>query len=78
MLLPTKYEKLNQNTMVVGASVIGLLKKKKHTIEELYQVLKREKQINLEHFFNTLSFLWIAEVIETDNFYVSLKKYYVS
>lgn len=78
MLLPTKYENLDQNTMVLGASVIGLLRKKKYTIEELYQILKREKQINLERFFNTLSFLWVAEVIESDDFYVYIKKYHVS
>jgi len=78
MLLPTKYEKLNQNAVVVGASVISLLRIKKYSVEELYQVLKKEKQINLERFFNTLSFLWVAEVIETDEFYVSIKKHHVS
>lgn len=78
MLIPTKYEKLNQNAVVIGASVLGLLRKKKYSVEELYQILKKEKQINLERFFNVLSFLWVADAIETDDFYVSIKKSHVS
>lgn len=74
MLLPTKYEKLNINLMVIGAKVIGLLRKKKYTIEDLYQVLRKENQINLERFYNTLSFLWVTDVIGSDNFYIFLKK----
>lgn len=74
IILPTKYEKLSQNTMVIGAAVIGLLKKQKYPIEELYQVLKKKEQINLERFYNTLTFLWISEVITSDGVLVSLKK----
>lgn len=74
VLIPTKYEKINENTLVIGASVIALLKKKRYSIEELYQTLEKQNKINLERFYNTLSFLWITEVITTDQFYVSLKK----
>lgn len=60
--------------MVIGADIIKLLRKQKYTIEELYQIIKIEKQISLERFYNTLAFLWIAEVIESDDFYISLRK----
>lgn len=74
MLIPTPFEKLNQNIMVVGADIISLLRKQKYTIEELYQLIKDKKQINLERFYNVLAFLWTTEVIESDDFYVFLKK----
>jgi hypothetical protein len=78
MLLPTKYERLSQNIMVVGAKVISLLNRKKYSVEDLYQVLKREDQINLERFYDTLSFLWITDVINSDEFYIFLKNNNVS
>lgn len=74
MLIPTKYEKLNHNIMVLGASVINLLRKKSYTVEELHQILQKEEQVNLERFYNILSFLWIADIIDSDNFSVYLKK----
>jgi len=78
MLLPTKYEKLSQNTMVIGAKVISLLNRRKYSVEDLYQVLKKEDQINLERFYDILSFLWITEVINSDEFYIFLKNNNVS
>jgi len=74
MLLPTKYEKLNLNIMVIGARVINLLKKQKYTVEDLYQIIKKENQINLERFYSVLLFLWITNVIDSNDFYVFLKK----
>lgn len=78
MLLPTKYEGLSQNTIVVGAKVISLLNRKRYRIEDLYQVVKKENQINLERFYDVLSFLWMAEVINSDDFYIFLKNNHVS
>jgi hypothetical protein len=74
MLVPTRFEKLNQNLMVIGADVIKLLHKQKYSVEELYQILKESKQINLERFYNALAFLWSTGVIESDDFYIFLKK----
>jgi len=78
MLFPTRYEKLDQNILVVGADAIRILRKRKYSIEGLYQVMKKEKRINLERFFSILSFLWITEIIDLDDFYISLKKQHVS
>jgi len=73
-LTPAKYEKLDENIIVVGASVISLLKKNRYTTEDLFQILKKEKEINLEKFYNTLTFLWVTEIIVSDGFYVILKR----
>lgn len=64
--------------MVVGASVIKLLKKRSYTIEELYQTLQDSNKMNLERFYNILSFLWTVDVIDFDKFSISLKNQNVS
>jgi hypothetical protein len=72
MLLPTKYENLNSNLLVIGAEVISHLRIKPYNIEELYQILKKEKGINLEQYFNCLTFLWLADISIIENFRVKL------
>lgn len=68
MLLPTKHENLNRNLLVTGADIISQLKKRPHHLEELYQLLKKEKGINLEQYFNCLTFLWLGEILTLENF----------
>lgn len=63
MLIPTKYENLNKNLLVTGADVIFHLRKKHYNIEELYQLLKKEKGMNLNQYFNCLTFLWLADIL---------------
>lgn len=78
MLIPTKYENINDNLLVLGAYIISLLKKKPYNIEELFQVvnkIKEEKKktlINLDQYFNTLTFLWLSEIILLDEFKIYL------
>lgn len=72
MLIPTKYEDLNFNLLVIGSYVIKLLKKNPYNIENLFQKLKKEHNLNLEQFFNALTFLWLAEIINVDLYQVSL------
>lgn len=80
MLIPTKYENINDNLLVLGANLISLLKQKQYNIEELFQAvnkLKEEKKkslINLDQYFNTLTFLWIAKIISLDEFKIYLNK----
>jgi len=75
MLIPNKYEGLEFNLIVLGADILNLLKKKRlHNIEELFQKLKRDKAINLERFYNTLCFLWLAEMIYLEDAYILLKQ----
>lgn len=63
MLIPAKYENLNKNLLVSGADIIFHLRKKHINIEELYQLLKKEKGMNLNQYFNCLTFLWLADIL---------------
>ena len=67
MLIPTKYENLNKNLLVAGADVISHLREKTYNIEELYQLLKKEKGMNLNQYFNCLTFLWLADILILEN-----------
>ncbi len=74
MLIPTKHEKLNKNSIVVGSDVIKVLKNKSYDIESLFTEIKKDGSISLGLFYNTLLFLWLANIINVDQYQVSLKK----
>ena len=74
MLIPTKYENLNKNLLVIGAEVISRLKKRSYNVEELYQILKKEKGINLEQYYNCLTFLWLGDILILERFRLILEK----
>lgn len=67
MLIPTKYENLNKNLLVSGADIISHLKKKPYNIEVLFQCMKKEKGMNLNQYFNCLTFLWLADILVLEN-----------
>ena len=60
--------------MVIGARVIGLLRHKKHNVEELYQLVKKEHHVTLDRYYGVIAFLWMTDVIDLSDFSVSLKK----
>lgn len=74
MLIPLKHEKLDTSIIVLGADLLGLLKRKGHNIESLFQDAKRIKTLNLDQYYNTLTFLWSSGLIELQNHQVLLKK----
>ena len=76
MFLPTKYERLQKSTIVLGADIIKSLKKKDYNIEDLFMELKKllEKDISLNQYYNTLTFLWLTEIVELNDFTVKLKR----
>lgn len=74
MLIPSKYEDINYNILVIGAKVIKLLKKNPHNIEDLFYKMQNNYELNLEQYFNTLTFLWLAEIIVLDLYQISLNK----
>jgi hypothetical protein len=73
MLFPAKHENLQKNLLVVGADIIAFLKKREYNIEKLFEEIKAVKGIELEHFYNTITFLWLTEVIEVNEFTLYLK-----
>lgn len=76
MLIPTKHENLNKCTIVLGADVIKSLKKKNFNVEDLYQELKRifQNDVSLSQYYNTLTFLWLTDVIELTDYHIKLRK----
>ena len=74
MIIPSKYENLNKNILVIGSEIINLLKKQSFNIENLYQKIKKKKNINFDTFYDTLTFLWLSEIIDKSEFQIYLKK----
>jgi hypothetical protein len=74
MLIPNKYEDINKNLLVVGSEVINKLNKKAYTIEDLFQLLKKEKGTNIEQYYNCLTFLWLADILTIDKYQISINK----
>ena len=83
MFLPTKHEDLTVSTLVLGAELLKCLKKKDYNIENLFCDIRSKllfdkkgesEAISLNQFYTTLTFLWIIEAIDSDGFFIKLKK----
>jgi len=74
MLIPTYYENLHKNTIIIGGDIINLLKQKDYNIEVLFNELKNLKSTHLNQFYNTLLFLWLADIIELNEHTLILKR----
>lgn len=82
MLIPSKYENINDNLLVIGSNLVSLLKKRPFNIEDLFKAVNKEReskglhQINLDQYFNALTFLWLAEFITLNEFqiFINLNK----
>jgi hypothetical protein len=75
MFIPSKHENLHKSMIVLGAEIIKSLKKKDFNIEELFQELRQtfQKDISLNQYFNTLTFLWLTDIIDLQQFTIRLK-----
>ncbi len=69
MILPTKYEKLKENSLIVGAHIISFLKADDLSLNDLYHLLQSRKKLELDliMLIDTLSFLFLTEIIEIDS-----------
>lgn len=74
MLIPTKHENLERNILVLGADILMLLKERKYNIEALFQKMKNKKAISLSQYYNSLLFLWLADLIELEEYYIRLRR----
>lgn len=74
MIFPTKYENLNFTPLVISAYVIRELKKEPTDLERLYNKLKKQYKINLNILYDSLLFLWLAEVIYLDKYQIRIKE----
>jgi hypothetical protein len=71
-----KHENLHKSTIVLGADIIKSLKKKDYNIEELFNELKQvfQKDVSLNQYYNTLTFLWLVDAVDLHEFTIKLKR----
>jgi hypothetical protein len=63
MLIPTKHQDLSKNVLVLGADILHYIRKDEYILEELYQELRKEKNIDLDTFLDTITFLWLIDSV---------------
>lgn len=72
MLAPLKDENLDKNMLVTGSYILRFLKGEMSVnLEELYQQVKKINQVGLEQFYNTITFLWMADLIECSDYEIT-------
>lgn len=64
MIVPTKHQNIIHNPLVLGADILFILRNGELTIEELYQNLKKSTNLDLDIFYDTLTYLWLIESIK--------------
>ena len=75
MLIPSKHERLEKNLLVIGGDILSILKKRKiWNTEDLFQNLKKIKSVNLNQYYNSITFLWLSDIIKVDKYNISLKQ----
>lgn len=74
MLIPTKHQELKSNTLVLGADILFLIKNDEINLDDLYKKLIIEKNIDLDSFFDGITFLWLIEAINFQENKVSKTK----
>ena len=74
MLIPNKYDNINRNILVLGSRVVKELKKQPYNIDKLYLKLKKDLNISLELFYDIITFLWLSEIIEKNNYQIFIKE----
>lgn len=74
MLIPSKHEKLDRNILVIGSDILGILKHRSYNIETLFQDIKRLKSIDLDQYYNAITFLWLSGIIDLKQHQVIVRK----
>lgn len=76
MFVPSKHENLQTSIVVLGADLLKSLNKKPYNIDELYREINvvYNKDISLNQYYNTLTFLWLIDAIIVESFTIKLKK----
>lgn len=74
MLIPTKYENIEKNILVASSEILKLLKKKYFSVDDLFAEIKKIRQIDFESYFDCLVFLYLADFLEAQNYYIFLKR----
>lgn len=72
MLIPSKYEDINQSPFIIGYHIVNLLKERPYNVEKLFQFLRDKYLLNLEQYYDSLTFLWLAEIISISETQINL------
>ena len=69
MILPTKYENVKENSLVIGSYIISFLKKENLSFIDIHFSLLKQKELDLDYtkLEDTLTFLFLSDIIEFDN-----------
>lgn len=65
MILPNKYEDLRNTPLIIGKDIILLLRKKHFHLFDLYS--KLTVNINIDTYYDILTFLYAADIISFNN-----------
>ncbi|SDO03115.1 hypothetical protein SAMN04488516_1172 [Desulfonauticus submarinus] len=74
MLIPTKYDNINKSIAVIGYKITKELMKQPYNIDKLYQKIKKDVNISLDLFYDTITFLWLADIVEREKYQIFLRK----
>jgi len=75
MIIPSKYENIKENPLIVGYHIITILKGNALSCVDIHLQLIKFKKLELDYnnLVDTLTFLYLAGIIEIDNNIISLK-----
>lgn len=73
MIIPTKHEKLDENILVLGASILKLLKKKTYLVDDLFRKIQETQYVQLDKFFDTVLMLWLLDFVTLHNNIIRIK-----
>ena len=74
MLIPTKYENLNNNCFVIGSEIISIIKKNSSSVDNCFFELQKTRKIDLEKYFECLLFLYMVDILELKDNYIFLRR----
>ncbi len=74
MIIPTKYENINKNILILGSKIIKELKKQPYNIDSLYKKLKKDLNISIDIFYDTITFLWLSDIIDKQKYQIFIKR----
>ncbi|MCF6298142.1 MAG: hypothetical protein L3J08_09215 [Flavobacteriaceae bacterium] len=75
MISPNKYENIKTNSLVLGAKIVAFLQNEKSaSIVDIQIFLRKHKiEISYQKLFDTLTFLFIADIIDYNNNLIYIK-----
>jgi hypothetical protein len=74
MLIPTKYENLDRNLLVVGSNILSILKKKSLSMDALFVELQKITSIDMDIYLDSLVFLYCAGFIDRQRHYLHVRR----